>query len=88
MACLEEAKLCDLTEWTSATHAARKLFSSSLAHTATTGVNTGNDDSSEQLRSGPRCYHCQGQGHIAKNCPVKGCVMPVVSRGHGGGSFR
>lgn len=36
-----------------------------------------------QVRSKPgiKCFHCQGTGHFAKHCPLKGRAVPEESRG-------
>ena len=80
----EEAKLRDLAEPTTRDPAHRKL-----PH---------QKDSNEKDRSAPhlpnkemdnlpkggekRCYHCNGTGHFAKNCPMRRRALPSESRGH------
>ena len=42
-----------------------------------------NRASENQVRSKPgvKCFHCQGTGHFAKHCPLKGRAVPEESRG-------
>ena len=42
-----------------------------------------NRASENQVRSKPgiKCFHCQGTGHSAKHCPLKGRAVPEESRG-------
>ena len=37
-------------------------------------------------KPGPKCFHCHGQEHIARDCPLKGRSAPMESRGRGKGN--
>ena len=68
---MEEAKLHDLAEYIVGPPP-HNLTPTSATHTRSAGGEKGGDNSSEQsARRGPKCYYCQGQGHIVKNFPVR-----------------
>ena len=80
---LEEAKLRDLAE--QEPRISRKPINPHIADTERGKKESEHMSNRDQFsRGGPRCYHCCGQGHIARNCPVKGRAAPFESQGRGG----
>ena len=80
---LEEAKLRDLAE--QEPRISRKPINPHIADTERGKKESEHMSNRDQFsRGGPRCYHCRGQGHIARNCPMKGRAAPFESQGRGG----